>query len=866
MIESMEGILLGLKDNKSDIKITDILDILICLLLFIAALYKGEFYKEDSLFISMVICMLGLVCLAVKIVHNLKSNKVVLKSKLVTIIDSFMIVMPVAYFLPVLLGKCASFESGIFETIRYINLTLIYFIVRSGNNKKIYINSLIIIGTMLAILGIDEITINTLGPLLNRIGINYLDVSNGRISSTIQYANITALIMLIASIFILKIVTDRINTLKEDKGFLKNLTFALSIFLLVLLQSAVILTTSRMNTFLVILSILIYSIYLLIIKEKRGALASVLLLLVSFVLVASIDTYLLKQQYFMIILTYILTLVIALIILCARTIVKKDNTKWNIRINKDIIVKNKKIIVLILIGIVILFILCMLIPKSLTLAANGKGYTLTRYIHEKFEEKTKVEFQIESDESSKYQIDIYAIAEDFSKQMIDEVSQADIKNSSYITTLNIPEGTIKLRMDTTIKEGTLKLNSMKLNDKNITLAYLLAPDTIIFRLRDTFSKDSNNILRYTYYKDALKLVKTSPLVGIGGEGFKSRYQEVQDEDYISSEAHSVPLQILVESGIVGLVTYLVICISTFCVIYKLFKMKKNNKEAVTYFVVLLVFLTTSLFDLVFSFGIMINIFGIIVGVIVGEYKKGYNQEREGNKDLYILDNKSTLSMIKIAVLSISFMVLIVTTVYSIRIYKASMLILPEKSKDNGYTLSESYAAIGILEQKIKLDKYNISYLSSLLKEYENHISLLNSIYIVTSDKEDRASLKEDMDKYTVRRKEFADHMIEYEYYNKYVLGQVARCYFEEYISYTKLFEKNFKNDEIAYTFYVGYAIKLTDRITEVSKVNSVARQSAINIFEEYIPDLKRQNKIIASDMLASAISDMENKLEVLKNK
>ena len=155
-------------------KITGILDILICLLLFISAMYKGGFYKENSLFVSMIICMLGLVCLSVKIVLNIRDNRKIIKSKLETLIDMCVMLLPIAYFLPTLFGKAASRESAIFETIRYVNFAIIYFIVRTTNNKKTYLTCIVLIGIVLAILGIDELTYRVIGKLLEPLSITYL--------------------------------------------------------------------------------------------------------------------------------------------------------------------------------------------------------------------------------------------------------------------------------------------------------------------------------------------------------------------------------------------------------------------------------------------------------------------------------------------------------------------------------------------------------------------------------------------------------------------------------------------------------------------------------------------------------------------
>jgi hypothetical protein len=101
-IKGIGGLMENTRTNKLMIKITGVLDILICLLLCISSLYKGGFYKIDSLFINLVLCALGLVCLGVKLVLNIRDNKVITKSKLGTLIDITMLATPLAYFMPIL--------------------------------------------------------------------------------------------------------------------------------------------------------------------------------------------------------------------------------------------------------------------------------------------------------------------------------------------------------------------------------------------------------------------------------------------------------------------------------------------------------------------------------------------------------------------------------------------------------------------------------------------------------------------------------------------------------------------------------------------------------------------------------------------
>ena len=95
---------------------------------------------------------------------------------------------------------------------------------------------------------------------------------------------------------------------------------------------------------------------------------------------------------------------------------------------------------------------------------------------------------------------------------------------------------------------------------------------------------------------------------------------------------------------------------------------------------------------------------------------------------------------------------------------------------------------------------------------------------------------------------------------------VARCYFENYLDFSNIYSGNFKNKEVAYAFYIGYAIKLTKRLETIGSLNKVALESAISLYEKYIPVIETHSKQISSDMLASALQDMKNELERLKTK
>ncbi len=844
------------RTNGLMIKITGVLDILICLLLCISSLYKGGFYKIDSLFINLVLCALGLVCLGVKLVLNIRDNKIISKSKMCTTIDITVLGLAIAYFLPILFGTNASTESAIFELTRYANLAIVYFIARSSKNPKIYVNAFVLMAVVVGILGIDEITFRGFEDALNKYSMAYLEESNNRISSTLQYANITALIFLIASGVLQNKLVRNIGCLEKNESIGLRLLAVFEMLGSIFLGTTVILTGSRMNILMFVLLAIIHICYLSKKKNYKNILTVLLVLISAFILVAKIDGYILSQEYIKVLLLYALVFVFSVIYISLLDILKG---RISLDCSKLNIVKKHKttMIIVCAIGLVSIISLAMLPCDLKLISKKDKAIEINRNIYGDFKGEYDISFDIDFEGNGAYHIILYEIDNDFNKNEIKYLDYSHIKDGKYKSTINVSENIQRLQLMIKATNSKVRINKFTIGDKNVALSYLFLPDNLVFRIKDTLTKDSNNMLRMEYYKDSLKLFLKSPIFGHGGEGFKARYQEVQTKYYVSSECHSVPLQILVETGMVGFIIYVVMMVTTYKIIFSLLKQKCESAAA--YLLIFTVYNITALFDLVFSYGIMINIFGVIVGIIVNEYKTKYITK----EDEYKLDNKSELGLTKIAVLSMSFMALCVITIHSLNMYKASMIILPQETEDE---LSLSYERVGLLEEKVKLDKHNAAYLSDLISEYKKHINLLNNVYITTAIEQDRETLRIEMYNYLAKEKEAIDSLIEYEYYNKYALEMAARCYFENYLEFSNIYNANFKNKEVAYVFYVGYAIKLTKRLETVGPKNKIALESAIALYEKYIPVVEKHSMQISSNMLASAAQDMKNELDNLKTK
>ncbi len=99
----------------------------------------------------------------------------------------------------------------------------------------------------------------------------------------------------------------------------------------------------------------------------------------------------------------------------------------------------------------------------------------------------------------------------------------------------------------------------------------IMPASIANRLANFNLQELSVVERFYFYRDALQLVKDYPVLGVGGGGWNSAYTGYQTFLYYTTEVHSHPLQVWVETGTLGFIFYVLIWIGLLVTIIKILR-------------------------------------------------------------------------------------------------------------------------------------------------------------------------------------------------------------------------------------------------------------------------------------------------------
>ncbi|MDI3531277.1 MAG: hypothetical protein PWP60_1126 [Candidatus Atribacteria bacterium] len=188
------------------------------------------------------------------------------------------------------------------------------------------------------------------------------------------------------------------------------------------------------------------------------------------------------------------------------------------------------------------------------------------------------------------------------------------------------------------------------------------------RIKDINLQTHSVVERFLFYRDALKIFSLRPLNGWGGGAWKTLYFKFQSAPYFTESTHNFYVQILVESGILGILLFL----SLFVFIFKKALQSEFGKEQILQkgiLGILLMGLLHSLIDVNFSLGAFQLTVWSFAGLAVPE--RGIAIEKTSKRKEYAHQSKmrvilTTFSVIVSAVLMVLCLIMSQSTNYAIQ--------------------------------------------------------------------------------------------------------------------------------------------------------------------------------------------------------
>lgn len=118
----------------------------------------------------------------------------------------------------------------------------------------------------------------------------------------------------------------------------------------------------------------------------------------------------------------------------------------------------------------------------------------------------------------------------------------------------VPEDSLVQYVTFYSAEGAV-VTSAECGGQKIPLKYRLLPGFVANRLQGLMANE-NAIQRLVFFEDGLKLFRRSPLIGLGMGAYENGIKSVQSFFYETKYAHNHYIQVLAETGILGLILFL----------------------------------------------------------------------------------------------------------------------------------------------------------------------------------------------------------------------------------------------------------------------------------------------------------------------
>ena len=346
---------------------------------------------------------------------------------------------------------------------------------------------------------------------------------------------------------------------------------------------------------------------------------------------------------------------------------------------------------------------------------------------------------------------------------------------------------------------------------------------IISSIKDYFLNFNSTKLRMIYYEDAIRLITSSPLnfiFGIGGNAFRTLYETVQSVEYISLETHSLFMQVFLESGVLGLISTIVL------VVYLLIKSSSNYKKIM--FLITVIF---SCFDVFLTYTFMIYVLAILIALCDANSKEINLKFKVTNGILYLI-------------------VFIISTLQVIAIF-----IEPVEVNNLNVTLQEQEKIIQKCELSLKFDPFDIDYIRNCNVAYVSYLELLEI-------KEELYGYDYTNLKYETVNKIYDNVKKEtlYEKSNKYALED--RIYYtNNYIE--ELVFSNYSDDiKKGYEIYLSQMYNLLEKLAEEHSKNEYAIKAYSILGNSICDNYSYINLTINSDEIYNILNSIKENINI----
>lgn len=814
-------------------KLNNILDkislFVLGIVIILAGIYVGSPLKDPIYILFAISNIWTAIYLIIK--KCLRAKNLIIKNK----IDIAVIIFVLANFIPLIFKTYTTLEGTVSNILLYITLFSIYELVRNVIKDKkqiLFLGSCIIISTIFPIIfGIDMVTTNVFEEFLSKI--NSVNIEQSRLASTFGYPNSFAIytsIGIITSIYLfLNIKNKYVKPIIASYLFLAFLT--------------ILLTFSRATIFLIAI---LFIIFLIMLKDRKKVANTIILIISSLITAGAfyiLFNYLVDLEKYQAIWYF---LGIATIFTFILNLYLNELSKYAEKI------KIKTIIYIVIIGVVFILayiIIGFQIPDSLELFNNISSeadkskdiYGLNVSTNYNFEFNIKTDTHMKNNDNI-YKIQIVERNKYYSETIIGEETFGDFEGTKTLNVTTSDDMTklfIKFYKLTSNDYSSLTINELKINGETINLNYKILPEKLVYTIQNLNFTNKSMEERISFLKDCTKLIKDNWLLGIGGDGWYYRYEEVQEYSYAAREPHCYPLQIFLENGIIGIISYVAILIIT---IINYIKNKDKNETINGVFLIFLLMVLHSMMDFDLSFLCIIIQLFICIGILNNNIGERLGSDY-GFKEKIIVIGKHIIDYICI----ISFLLVSITSI---------VFIYAENSEENINTKLKTTE-----DYKIASEQYeNIVKLNPIKKNYK--IKLINNLngYIKLNPNDVEMNNKYKNYIQTLRKDE--------PYYSRMTLQTMLMTNYiqtinddnkQEYIKEIENIYNDIKNDKEPLEFNVN---NIVNRVQSISKLydeaNKKYKETGFNELKE-ISDKLYNLLIEEKDMC------MNNLLDYKKN-